>query len=379
MASCKIFSIFNLFFILIIIPLSYSDYEDITISPIYSNDKYSNSMILKLLNQEGIKRDRNLDYTCVAYDSDYNIIGTGSCFGNTLRCLAVSHEHQGEGLTNKIVSHLIQYQFDRGNFHLFIYTKYTTYHLFKDLGFYEIVRIKDQIVFMENKKNGFNDYLKELSKSKLNDNANAKKIAAIVMNANPFTLGHLYLIEKASKENDILHLFIVSEDKSIVPFNVRKKLIMEGTAHLKNIIYHDSGPYIISSATFPSYFQKDEKDVIESHANLDLEIFVKIAKALNINIRYVGEEPTSLVTGIYNKIMEKKLPENGIECFVVKRKEMDGNIISASEVRKKIKEGNIEGIKNMVPVSTYKFFISEEGKNVINKIKQLDDNDIKHY
>ena len=110
-------------------------------------------MILKLLNQEGIKRDRNLDYTCVAYDSDYNIIGTGSCFGNTLRCLAVSHEHQGEGLTNKIVSHLIQYQFDRGNFHLFIYTKYTTYHLFKDLGFYEIVRIKDQIVFMENKKN----------------------------------------------------------------------------------------------------------------------------------------------------------------------------------------------------------------------------------
>ena len=379
MASCKIFSIFNLFIILIIIPLSYSDYEDITISPIYPNDKYSNSMILKLLNQEGIKRDRNLDYTCVAYDSDYNIIGTGSCFGNTLRCLAVSHEHQGEGLTNKIVSHLIQYQFDRGNFHLFIYTKYTTYHLFKDLGFYEIVRIKDQIVFMENKKNGFNDYLKELSKSKLNDNANAKKIAAIVMNANPFTLGHLYLIEKASKENDILHLFIVSEDKSIVPFNVRKKLIMEGTAHLKNIIYHDSGPYIISSATFPSYFQKDEKDVIESHANLDLEIFVKIAKALNINVRYVGEEPTSLVTGIYNKIMEKKLPENGIECFVVKRKEMDGNIISASEVRKKIKEGNIEGIKNMVPVSTYKFFISEEGKNVINKIKQLDDNDIKHY
>ena len=379
MASCKIFSIFNLFIILIIIPLSYSDYEDITISPIYSNDKYSNSMILKLLNQEGIKRDRNLDYTCVAYDSDYNIIGTGSCFGNTLRCLAVSHEHQGEGLTNKIVSHLIQYQFDRGNFHLFIYTKYTTYHLFKDLGFYEIVRIKDQIVFMENKKNEFNDYLKELSKSKLNDNANAKKIAAIVMNANPFTLGHLYLIEKASKENDILHLFIVSEDKSIVPYNIRKRLIKEGTAHLKNIIYHDSGPYIISSATFPSYFQKDEKDVIESHANLDLEIFVKIAKALNINVRYVGEEPTSLVTGIYNKIMEKKLPENGIECFVVKRKEMDGNIISASEVRKKIKEGNIEGIKNMVPDSTYKFFISEEGKNVINKIKQLDDNDIKHY
>ena len=372
--------IYNLFLILILIPLTYSDYEEITISPIYPNDKHSNSIILNLLKQEGIKRDRNLDYTCAAYDSDYNIIGTGSCFGNTLRCLAVSHEHRGEGLTNKIISHLIQYQFERGNFHLFIYTKYTTYHLFKDLGFYEIVRIKDQIVFMENKKTGFNDYLNELSKTKINnDNKNPKKIASIVMNANPFTLGHQYLIEKASKENDILHLFIVSEDKSVVPFNIRKKLIKEGTAHLKNIIYHDTGPYIISSSTFPSYFQKDEKDVIESHANLDIEIFVKIAKVLDINVRYVGEEPTSLVTGIYNQLMEKKLPENGIKCIEVPRKvDKDGNeVISASEVRKEIKEGNIEKIKNMVPECTYKFFMSEEGKDVINRIKRTAD--IKHY
>ena len=372
--------IYNLFLILILIPLTYSDYEEITISPIYPNDKHSNSIILNLLKQEGIKRDRNLDYTCAAYDSDYNIIGTGSCFGNTLRCLAVSHEHRGEGLTNKIISHLIQYQFERGNFHLFIYTKYTTYHLFKDLGFYEIVRIKDQIVFMENKKTGFNDYLNELSKTKINnDNKNPKKIASIVMNANPFTLGHQYLIEKASKENDILHLFIVSEDKSVVPFNIRKKLIKEGTSHLKNIIYHDTGPYIISSSTFPSYFQKDEKDVIESHANLDIEIFVKIAKVLDINVRYVGEEPTSLVTGIYNQLMEKKLPENGIKCIEVPRKvDKDGNeVISASEVRKEIKEGNIEKIKNMVPECTYKFFMSEEGKDVINRIKRTAD--IKHY
>ena len=137
MSECKIF---NLILLLILISLSHSDFE-ITLSPIYPNDKLSNKRILQLLNAEGIKRDRNLDYTCAAYDSDYNIIGTGSCFGNTLRCLAVSHEHRGEGLTNKIISHLIQYQFERGNYHLFIYTKYTTYHLFKDLGFYEIVII----------------------------------------------------------------------------------------------------------------------------------------------------------------------------------------------------------------------------------------------
>ena len=376
MSEC---TIYNLILLLILISFSHTD-DEITISSIYPNDKYSNKIILKLLEAEGIKRDRNLDYTCAAYDSDYNIIGTGSCFGNTLRCLAVSHEHRGEGLTNKIISHLIQYQFERGNFHLFIYTKYSTYHLFKDLGFYEIVRIKDQIVFMENKKTGFNDYLNELKKNNVNNiDTNKKKVAAIVMNANPFTLGHQYLIEKASKENDILHLFIVSEDKSIVPFSVRKKLIKEGTNHLNNIIYHDSGPYIISSATFPSYFQKDEKDVIESHANLDIEIFTKIAKALDINVRYVGEEPYSLVTGIYNQLMIKKLPENGIQCVVVPRMvNKEGNeVISASEVRKAIKEGQFEKMKNMVPECTYKFFMSEEGKDVVNKIKQADD--IKHY
>ena len=232
---------------------------------------------------------------------------------------------------------------------------------------------------MSNKKSGFSYYLNELKKTKKGDENN--KIAAIVINVNPFTVGHQYLIEKASKENDILHLFIVSEDKSVIQFNIRKKLIIEGTKHLNNIIYHDSGSYIINSSTFPSYFQKDEKDVIESHANLDIEIFVKIAKVLNINVRYVGEEPTSLVTGIYNQLMIKKLPENGIKCIVVPRKmNNDGNnIISASGVREAIKKDKMDEIKNMVPECTYKFFSSEEGKNIVKKIQKMDMDSIKHY
>ena len=295
-------------YLLVIILITYSKSQDYTIAEIYKNDKRGNKAVEKLLKDEGIKKDQNLDYTCGVFDEEYNIIATGSCFGNTIRCVAVNRNHQGEGLVNKLFSHLLQYQFERHNFHIFLYTKYTSSKFFGDLGFYEIVKIKDQIVFMENRKTGFQDHLKELSKTK----KEGKKVTAIVMNANPFTLGHQYLVEKASKENDILHLFIVSEDKSIFPFNIRKKLVMEGTAHLKNIIYHDSGPYIISSATFPSYFQKDEYEVIESHANIDLEIFVKIAKFLDINVRYVGEEPNSIVTGIYNKIMETKLPNFGI-------------------------------------------------------------------
>ena len=347
--------------------------SDYTITQINPSDKYGTRLVNELLTAEGIRRDANLDYTCGMYDDEMNLIATGSCFGNTLRCMAVSHTHQGEGLMNSIVSHLIEVQFSRGNTHLFLYTKCDSARFFGDLGFYEIARINGQIVFMENKRTGFSGYLNSLEKQK----ESAPRVAALVMNANPFTLGHQYLVEKAASENDILHLFIVSEDASLVPFSVRKKLVMEGTAHLKNIRYHDSGPYIISNATFPSYFQKDEQAVIKSHAMLDLTVFTKIASALGINRRYVGEEPTSLVTGIYNQIMSEKLPENGIECVIVPRKENKGAVISASTVRQALKEENWPLLAELVPETTLNYFKSPDARPVIDKI-QASENVI-HY
>ncbi|MBQ9390321.1 MAG: [Synergistaceae bacterium] len=347
--------------------------SEYTISRVYPSDKRANSQVEKLLLAEGIRRDKNLDYTCAVYDDDYNVIATGSCFGNTLRCMAVSHNHQGEGLMNEVVTHLVQHEYERGINHLFLYTKCNSAKFFGDLGFYEIVRIADQVVFMENRRTGFSDYLSELAKSK----RNGSKIAALVLNANPFTLGHQYLVEKAAGENDVLHIFIVSEDASLVPFEVRKRLVVEGTSHLTNVVYHDTGPYIISSATFPSYFQKDDEAVIESHANLDLEVFVRIAETLGINARYVGEEPKSLVTGIYNRIMSEKLPEHGVKCVIVPRKTEGGEVISASNVRQAIKEGRLEDIRGLVPESTYKFFASAEAEEVIRKIRGTEN--VIHY
>lgn len=343
-----------------------------TISKIYPNDKKNLKLIDELLLQENIRKDTNLDYTCAMFDND-KLVATGSCFGNTLRCLAVDNKYQGEGLMNQIISHLMEYEFAQGLTHLFLYTKNSSAKFFGDLGFHEIVNVADQIVFMENKRNGFSSYLDNLAKI----NKAGEKIAALVMNANPFTLGHQYLVEKASAENDVLHLFIVSEDSSLVPFEVRKKLLIAGTAHLKNICYHETGPYIISSATFPSYFQKDENAVIESHANLDIAIFIKIAKVLGINRRYIGEEPNSVVTNIYNQIMKKKLPENDIDCVIVPRKKFSDNIISASTVRLAIKNGDFETLKDLVPQTTLNYFLSEEAKTVINKIRN--EKNVIHY
>ena len=374
---------------------------DYYISQISHTDKTAIQGVTALLNAEGIRLDANLDYTCGMYDDEMNIIATGSCFGNTLRCLAVSSEHQGEGLMNQIISHLIEVQFERGNTHLFLYTKCSSAKFFGDLGFYEIARIDGQIVFMENRRTGFKNYLKKLEESSalqlqtltkdtsantatlqsdnaLPDTSTAdRKIAALVMNANPFTLGHQYLVEKAARENDLLHLFIVSEDASLVPFKVRKQLVMEGTAHLDNICYHDSGPYIISNATFPSYFQKDENAVIESHALLDLTVFTEIARTLGINRRYVGEEPTSLVTGIYNQIMSEKLPENNIECVIVPRKTDAEKAISASTVRQAIKDNDMDTLKKLVPESTLRYFESKEANEVIARIRN--EENVIHY
>ena len=325
-----------------------------------------------LLEQEGIKRDGNLDYIAALCDEDYRVIATGSCFSNTLRCFAVSREHQGEGLLNQVITHLIEVQHERGNLQLFLYTKIGSAKFFGDLGFYEIARVDGTLVFMENRRDGFARYLKRLEKTRTEGSS-----AALVMNANPFTLGHQYLAETAAAACDTLHLFIVSEDKSLVPFAVRRELVRAGTAHLKNVVLHDSGPYIISAATFPSYFLKDEAAVIEGHARLDLEIFKKIAAALNVTARFVGEEPTSQVTGLYNRIMAEELPKAGIACRITPRKAAAGQVISASTVRKALQTGDMESFRRLVPESTAAWFEGPEAAPVLARIRGA--SEVVHY
>lgn len=343
-----------------------------SISQVYPSDRRSLAEIDALLQKEGISRDSNLDYICAMYDGNDEIIATGSCFGPTLRCFAVSGEHQGGGLLNEIISHLMEVQVARGNTHLFLYTKVGSAKFFGDLGFYEIARVDGTLVFMENRKTGFPNYLRNLEKTKKDGVS-----AALVMNANPFTLGHQYLVETAAARCDTLHLFVLSEDASLVPFAVRKKLVQAGTAHVPNVVLHDSGPYIISSATFPSYFLKDEAAVIDGHARLDLAVFTRIAQALGITARYVGEEPTSQVTGLYNKIMAEELPKAGIACHIIPRKEASGRAISASTVRSALQKGDWGTLKTLVPATTLDYFTSPEAAPVLERIRRA--GNVVHY
>lgn len=341
--------------------------SDYMVSMVRPDDKRALAQIDELLKQEGIKRDGNLDYICAMYDEDDQVIATGSCFGNTLRCFAVSSDHQGEGLMNGIISHLIEAEYERGFLHLFLYTKISTAKFFSDLAFYEIARVDNTLVFMENRRNGFRSYLNSLKKGPEGGHQ-----AAVIMNANPFTLGHRYLVEKAAAACDVLHLFVVSEDKSLVPYRIRKKLITEGIRDLPNVVLHDCGSYLISNATFPSYFLRDEAAVIEGHAKLDLAVFLKIAQELNISERFVGEEPTSAVTGIYNRIMKEELPRAGVACTILPRKETEGMVISASTARQALKEEDWDLFRKLVPDSTYRFFRSDEAVPVIEAIRKAE-------
>lgn len=343
-----------------------------SIDQVRPSDSRSMAQIDALLAREGILRDRNLDYTCAVYDENYNVVATGSCYGNTLRCFAVSHEYQGERLLNQVVSHLLEVQLDCGNLHLFLYTKTDTAKFFGDLGFYEIARVDDTLVFMENRRGGFQNYLRRLMPS-----CREGCSAALVMNANPFTLGHLYLVETAVANCDTLHLFVLSEDASLVPFAARKRMVEAGVAHLQNVVVHDSGPYIISNATFPSYFLKDELSVTEGHARLDLSVFSEIAQALNITARYVGEEPSSIVTGRYNQIMAEELPKKGIECVIIPRKKAGDVPISASTVRSCLKTGDFDTLRTLVPSTTLDFLTSAEAAPIICRIQAAED--VVHY
>lgn len=326
----------------------------------------------KLLRQEGIRRDGNLDYTCGLFDEDWNLVATGSCFHNTIRCLAVSHTRQGEGLLNQVVSHLMDVQAQRGNFRVFLYTKPNSAKFFSDLGFYEIARVEGKLVFMENRRTGFRSFCNALTPK-----AGEGKTAAIVMNANPFTLGHRYLVESCAKENDTVHLFVLEEEAGPIPFAVRWKLVNEGVKDLTNVHVHKSGPYMISSATFPSYFLKDSDDVIKTQAVLDATVFARLAKDLGITRRYVGSEKASHVTALYNEVLSEQLPKSGIECCILERKQSDSRIISASTVRQAIHDGRLEEVKDMLPETTYAYFTSPEAEKVRQAI--MKEENVVHY
>lgn len=212
-------------------------------------------------------------------------------------------------------------------------------------------------------------YREMLTAHKVNANG---EIGAIVMNCNPFTLGHRYLVETAAGMVSHLYIFVVEEDKSIFPFADRIELVRKGTDHLKNVTVLPSGKFIISSLTFSDYFNKSSLQDAVIDTSMDVELFAEeIAPVLNIKVRFAGEEPLDKVTNQYNETMGKILPQHGIRFVEIPRKTFGDGVISASRVRRLLDESNFEEIGHLVPDSTYQYLVARNNDNAANKVKQL--------
>lgn len=342
------------------------------VSVIAPGDTRAQRQVDALLARTGLVRDAGVDEVLGIFDADYALAATGALAANTLRCIAVDPALQGEGLTGMLVTALLERQAARGNHHVFLYTKPDSARFFSDLGFYEIARVEGALVFMENRRDAFARYLRRLSAFE----APGQRVAAVVMNANPFTLGHQHLLQRASAENDAVRCFVVSEDISLVPFADRLALVQSGSAHLGNVTVHETESYMVSSATFPAYFLKASRLVTQTQAKLDIEVFARIAGAMGIGSRYIGEEPFSQITAVYNEVMKEMLPAHGIRCVLIPRLEGEGMAISASEVRQRLHDGDIKAIRDMVPESTYAYFASEAGRRTIEAIRAA--NSVRH-
>lgn len=317
------------------------------------------------LNGQGLSMDKDIEYTMVITDSD-RIVASGSFSDRVLKCIAVEDEYKGQGLSARVITHLVNEQYARGRTHLFIYTKPENRRIFSELGFYPVAEVRDKVVLMENRPDGIKRYMDEIAAQ----TGTIVPSAAVVVNCNPFTNGHKYLLEYAAARCEMLHVFVVWEDRSLFPAEVRYRLVREGVAHIPNISVHKGRDYIISNATFPSYFIKQYEDVVEIHAGLDLEIFSQyIAKRLDIRKRFVGEEPYCPVTAAYNRMMGQILPPKGIEVEIVPRMTSGGNAISASRVRELLGRSDMDEVKKLVPETTLHFLLSKEGEQIIKKIK----------
>jgi [citrate (pro-3S)-lyase] ligase len=332
------------------------------------NNSRDREEVDKFLQKFNLILDKDVDYTIVLRDEQKVIKATCSKAGNVFKCFAVSEELRGENVTGALITELVNIMFEQGVYQSFIFTKPDKAKVFETLNF-SIICETENAVLLEYGISNINKYLSGLVK-KYSINTEIKN-GALVMNCNPFTLGHRYLIEEASAQCEQVLLFIVQEDKSIFPFKDRYNMVKQGVSDLQNVKVIPGGQYIISKATFPSYFIRKEELRTKAYEEIDASVFGRyFCSKLNINKRFVGCEPYCMVTNSYNETLKRILPQYGVKLIEIERNKYEENYISASMVRQLIREDKLKEAKYLVPEVTWQFLNSKEGEEVLDKIKK---------
>ena len=197
-------------------------------------------------------------------------------------------------------------------------------------------------------------YLRECSEGKPED------AGFLLMNCNPITKGHIYLIEEALKQVDYLYILITPEENPHFTYKDRYEMVRRAVAKYDNVQLIRGGKFFSTRAMFAAYFEREEKpDAVADLSNEIYSFSYQIAPALKVKKRFVGTEPNDRVTIQLNEQYKKALPEVGLELVEIPRKELNNRPISASDVRRFLKEKKYDELRELVPETTYDYLINE--------------------
>ena len=330
----------------------------------------------------------DMNYYAAVLDDDGEMIAGGGLKGNVIKCVAVDDAHKGEAIANTLVSHLISHANQEGYGCIKLFTKPKNRQLFESLSF-RLLAEAPEAVLMETGIGGISNTVEALKKIKEESekykeyNKECKEdskecrentsylttspphhltttmqpTGCIVMNCNPFTLGHRYLVESASRMVEHLFVIVVREDRSAFSYQERMAMVTAGTADLKNVTVCDGNEYAISNTTFPTYFLKRLDDAADTQMLLDLDLFRRhIAPALGAEVRFVGTEPTDELTRRYNELMMKSLGKDHV--VQIPRLENGGVAVSASRVRRAMDSNSLKEAAQLVPPTTLPYIIA---------------------
>lgn len=303
----------------------YTEYE---IRQIPLTLKSSRTKVESFLQENGL-RLAPLDYMAGIYRLEEDeILACGGLEGGVMKCLAVSEKLRDTGMSSRLISHLVSVALAEGHSSVRVFTKPENKQIFSSLGFTLLSQAPKAILMESSSKplDSYCDYLNGLRKPGRN--------GVIVMNANPFTRGHRYLVETAAAQVDNLYVIAVKEDRSRFLYPERLEMIRSGCQGLRNVTVCEGSDYSISELTFPTYFLKNLDDSAPTYMALDLDLFCsRIAPALGAAVRFAGTEPADPLTCAYNAVMREYLRAKGLDFVEIPRLEQDGEVVSASVLR----------------------------------------------
>lgn len=327
--------------------------------------------IEQFLGDNGLRLDDVDYYAALVDDTTDEIVAGGGLKGGVIKCVAVADGHKGEAVANQIVSHLIAHANADGHQCVKLFTKPQNRQMFESMSF-RLLAEAPKAILMETGIGGIRRYSEELKSEKgkvKSEKSNGKlhhlnpspqqpimpQSGIIIMNCNPFTLGHRYLIEQAAQQVDTLYILVVREDCSMFGYDERKAMIVRGVAHINNVVVCDGSEYSISATTFPTYFLKSLSDASDTQMTLDIDLYRRhIAPALGATVRFVGTEPDDPLTRRYNELMKSLLPD----VREVARLQQSGVAVSASRVRKAIVENHLALAARLVPPTTVPYIVA---------------------